>query len=108
LVLGHVYPELSENQLESIGTVDVLVVPVGGNGFTLDPTGATTLIKEIEPKLVIPVYYDDASLKFPVPAQTLDQALQGLGMEPRERLAKLKVKASDLGDVMQLVVLEKA
>jgi L-ascorbate metabolism protein UlaG (beta-lactamase superfamily) len=108
LVLGHVYPELSESQLEAIGPIDILVVPVGGNGFTLDPTGATTLIKEIEPKLVIPVYYDDPSLKFPMPAQSLDQALQGLGMEPRERVAKLKVKAGDLGDVMQLVVLEKA
>lgn len=108
LVLGHVYPELSENQLEAIGAVDVLIVPVGGNGFTLDPTGATTLIKEIEPKLVIPVYYDDSSLKFPMPAQTLEQALQGVGMEPRERVAKLKIKSGDLSDVMQLVVLEKA
>ncbi len=109
LVLGHVYPELSENQLEAIGTVDVLVVPVGGNGFTLDPVGATTLIKEIEPKLVIPVYYDDSGLKFPMPAQTLDQALQGLGMEPRERVSKLKIKPADLiSDATQLVVLEKA
>jgi len=109
LVLGHVYPEMSENELEAAGIVDVLVVPVGGNGFTLDPTGAATLIKAIEPKIVVPVYYDDPSLKYPVPAQTLDQALQGLGMEPRERVSKFKVKPADLiGDAMQLVVLEKS
>ena len=107
LVTGHIYPEISESQLEAVGVVDVLIVPVGGNGYTLDPVGATTLIKEIEPKLVIPVYYDDSTLKLPMPAQGLDQALQGLGMEPRERTAKLKVKSSDLGETVQLVVLEK-
>lgn len=108
LVLGHVYPEVSESELEEMGVVDVLVVPVGGNGFTLDPIGAATLIKEIEPKLVVPVYYDDSSLKLPVPAQTLDQALQALGMEPRERTTKLKVKSVDFGEATQLVVVEKA
>src|SRR2546430_11566135 len=36
LVTGHIYPELSDAQLESIGVVDVMVVPVGGNGYTLD------------------------------------------------------------------------
>lgn len=108
LVLGHVYPEMSESELEEIGVVDVLIVPVGGNGYTLDPVGAAMLIKEIEPKLVVPVYYDDPSLKFPVPAQTLDQALQALGMEPRERTARFKVKSADFGETMQLVVLEKS
>jgi L-ascorbate metabolism protein UlaG (beta-lactamase superfamily) len=108
LVTGHIYPAINESQLEEVGVVDVLVVPVGGNGYTLDPVGATTLIKEIEPKLVIPVYYDDSGLKFPVPAQTLDQALQGLGMEPRERTTKLKVKPTDFGESTQLVVLERA
>lgn len=109
LALGHVYPELSDSQLESIGVVDVLVVPVGGNGFTLDPVGTATLIKKVDPKLVIPTYYDDASLHFPVPAQTLDQALQGLGIEPRERTGRLKIKPADLAaETVQLVVLEKA
>lgn len=108
LVLGHVYPELNERDLETIGMVDVLFTPVGGNGFTLDPTGAASLIKKIEPKLVIPTYYEDASLKFPVPAQSLEQALQGIGIEPKERTTKLKVKAGDLSDVMQLIVLERS
>jgi L-ascorbate metabolism protein UlaG (beta-lactamase superfamily) len=108
LVAGHVYPEINESQLEEVGMVDILIVPVGGNGYTLDPVGATTLVKEIEPKLVIPVYYDDSSLKFPIPAQTLEQALQGLGIEPRERTTKLKVKSADFGESTQLVVLEKA
>jgi L-ascorbate metabolism protein UlaG (beta-lactamase superfamily) len=108
LVTGHIHPKLKESDLEAIGTVDVIIVPVGGNGFTLDPVGALELIKEIEPKLVIPTYYDDPKLNFPVPAQTLDQALQGLGMEPKERVAKLKLKHSDLPVDTQLIVVEKS
>lgn len=108
LVVGHVFPKFKESDLEKIGIVDVMIVPVGGNGFTLDPVGALELIKEIEPKLVIPTYYDDAKLKLPVPAQTLEQALQALGMEPKERVSKLKLKTGDLGEDTQLIVLEKS
>lgn len=106
-VLGHVYPDLSSDQLEALGTIDVLVIPVGGNGYTLDPTGALKLIKEIEPKLVIPTHYDDKTLKYEVPQQSLEDVLKNLSMEPRETTPKLKVKAGELGDTTQLVILEK-
>ena len=43
LITGHVYPELSDSQLETIGMVDVMIVPVGGNGYTLDGVGACLL-----------------------------------------------------------------
>jgi L-ascorbate metabolism protein UlaG (beta-lactamase superfamily) len=108
LVTGHIYPELSDAQLETIGMVDVLVVPVGGNGYTVDPVGALKLIKEIEPKIVVPVHYADKTLKFPVPQQELANALKELGMEPKETVSKLKIKRDDLSDVTQLVVVEKS
>ena len=60
LVTGHIYPELTERELEAIGTVDVMFVPVGGNGYTTDSIGALKLIKKIEPRLVIPTHFDDA------------------------------------------------
>ena len=108
LFTGHIYPELSEAQLEAIGMIDVLVVPVGGNGYTVDPVGALKLIKAIEPKLVVPTHYDDKTLKYPVPQQTLEGALKELGMEPKETVAKLRLKPGELTDVTQLIVLEKA
>jgi L-ascorbate metabolism protein UlaG (beta-lactamase superfamily) len=107
LFTGHVYPKFKDSELEKIGTIDVLVVPVGGNGYTLDPTGALDLIKEIEPKLVIPTYYADDKLSFPMPAQTLDQALTALAMEPKDRTTKLRLKPGDFDDTTQLVVLER-
>lgn len=106
LITGHIYPELSEQQLEQIGEVDAMLVPVGGNGYTLDAVGALKLVKSIEPRLVIPTHYDDKSLKFEVAQQPLEQAIKELAMEPQETTAKLKLKPGELSDVTQLVVLE--
>ena len=108
LFTGHIYPDLSDTQLEAIGMVDVLVIPVGGNGFTLDGIGALKLIKKIEPKMVIPTHYADDTLQFVVPQQTLEEALKALAMEPKETVTKLRVKPAELTDVAQLVVLERA
>lgn len=107
LVTGHIYPELTERELEAIGTVDVMFVPVGGNGYTTDSIGALKLIKKIEPRLVIPTHFDDAALRFAVPQQSLEQALQGLSMEPLETTEKLRVKSSELPEGTHLVVVKR-
>lgn len=108
LVVGHVFPKFSDAKLEDIGMVDLMLVPVGGNGFTLDPTGALQVIKQVEPKLVVPTHYDDKELKFEVPQQTLEEALKVLAMEPKETTKKLTLKSAELTDSTQLVVIEKA
>lgn len=106
-VLGHVYPDLSEDQLEEIGTVDILIVPVGGNGYTTDGVGALSLIKKIEPKIVIPTHYADKDLNYEVPQQPLEEALKGLGMEPKETVSKYKLKPADISETVQLIILER-
>lgn len=106
LVTGHIFPKLSDDQLEAIGIVDVMFVPVGGNGYSLDATGALQLIKAVEPKLVVPTHYNDASLHFEVPQAELEDALKGLAMEPKERVGKLQFKPGEVSDTTQLVVLD--
>jgi L-ascorbate metabolism protein UlaG (beta-lactamase superfamily) len=108
LILGHIYPDLSDSELEVIGMVDVLIAPVGGNGYTLDPIGALGVIKKIEPKLVIPTHFADKAFNYPVPQQSLEDALKGLGMEPKQTTAKLRVKPAEFSDTTDLVVLEKS
>lgn len=108
LVVGHVYPNVNEDQLERIGLIDVMIVPVGGSGYTLDPLGALKLIKEVEPKLIIPTHYAISGINYEVPQTDLQTALKELGMESREQAGKLKLKPADLSDVAQLVVLEKS
>jgi L-ascorbate metabolism protein UlaG (beta-lactamase superfamily) len=106
LVTGHVFPKLTDDQLESIGIVDVMFVPVGGNGYTLDATGALQLIKAVEPKLVVPTHYADPALHYEVPQAELQDALHTLGMEPKETVSKLQFKPSEVTDTTQLIVLE--
>jgi L-ascorbate metabolism protein UlaG (beta-lactamase superfamily) len=108
LFTGHIDPNVSEAQLEAIGHVDVMFVPVGGNGYTLDAIGALRLIKEVEPKMVIPTHYAEKGVTYPVPQQELELAIKELSMEVKETVPKLKLKTSDLGETVQLVVLEKS
>jgi L-ascorbate metabolism protein UlaG (beta-lactamase superfamily) len=51
--LGH---ELTTHQLDEIGNVDVLFIPVGG-GETIGPSEAVSVISQIEPRIVIPMHY---------------------------------------------------
>lgn len=106
LVTGHVFPKLTDAELEAIGIVDIMFVPVGGNGYTLDAAGALQLIKQVEPKLVVPTHYADKSLKYEVPQAELSDALHTLGMEPKETTAKFQFKPAEVTDTTQLVVLE--
>lgn len=107
-VVGHIYPELNDDQLEAMGTIDLLIIPVGGNGYTLDGIGALNIIKKIEPKIVIPTHYADKTIKYPVLQQELEDALKGLAMEPKETVTKLKLKPIELTDTTQLIVLERS
>lgn len=106
-VLGHIYPELSEEQLEQIGQVDIVVVPVGDSGYTLDGAGALKLIKQIEPKVIIPTHYADKAIKYEVSQIELQEALKNLAMEPSETTTKYKPKSIDLTDTTRLIVLER-
>lgn len=106
LVTGHAFPKLSEAELEMIGIVDVMFVPVGGNGYTLDATGALQLIKQIEPKVVIPTHYADSRLSYEVPQTELEDALKTLGMEAKQAGAKYQFKPAEVTGSTELVVLD--
>lgn len=106
-ILGHIYPELSEEQLEQIGMVDIAIVPVGGSGYTLDGVGALKVIKQIEPKVVIPTHFADKAIKYEVPQAALEDAVKSLGMEVSEKTSKFKLKPAELSDSAKLVVLER-
>lgn len=106
-VLGHIHPDLDEDQLEAIGTVDILILPVGGHGFTLDAIGALKLVKKIEPKIIIPTHYADSKVKYEVPQADLKDVLKEMSMEASQTLPKLKIKASDIPLLSELIVLER-
>lgn len=102
-VLGNIDPKLTEEQLEEIGVIDILILPVGGSGYTLDATSAASIARSIDPKVVIPVHYADNALTYEVPQDSLDTFTKELGA-PVETVAKYKLKTvSGLPDVMTVV-----
>lgn len=79
LFTGHIDPKLSEDQLEAVGLIDVLVIPVGGNGYTLDAVGAAAVTRAVEPKVVIPVHSKDDGLSYDVPQAEIELFVKELG-----------------------------
>lgn len=107
LVTGHIFPKLTDDELESIGTIDVLIIPVGGNGYTLDATGAVAVIRAIEPKIVIPTHYQDKAIKYEVPQSEVKLFLDELGVQSHNDEDKLKLKGGGLPEVMSVTVLNR-
>jgi L-ascorbate metabolism protein UlaG (beta-lactamase superfamily) len=60
--LGH---PLSNDDIDAIGNVDVLFIPVGGN-YTLNGKEAAEVTKKINPKIVIPMHYKTPLVSFPL------------------------------------------
>lgn len=106
-IIGNSSPDLTDAQLEALGEIDVLVIPVGGNN-TLSGADALKIVKKIEPYVVIPTYYADKGIKYKEPQASLEDALKELAMEPAETVQRLKLKASNFneGDAIKLIVIE--
>lgn len=106
-VIGNVDSALTEEQYEQIGIVDVLVVPVGGNGYTLDATAAAAIVRHVEPKVVIPVHYKDSGITYEVDQADAKGFIQELG-SPVEEVDTLKLKsASALPPVLTVYLLKR-
>lgn len=102
-LIGNITPKLDEDQLEALGLIDILILPIGGGGYTLDATSAANVVRQIDPKVVIPVHYADDGLKYEVPQDTLETFVKELGA-PVEITAKYKVKSASLLPVVLTVV----
>lgn len=105
-VLGHIASPLNEDQLESLGVVDVLIVPVGGTGYTLDAKQAVDMVHKIDPKVVIPTHFADPKTKYEVPQEELAIFLKEIG-GAQESMPKWKVKNGVLPEVQTVIELTK-
>lgn len=90
--------EFSKESREAINSPDVLFVPIGGKGM-LDAKMAAKLASTLEPKLIIPMDYDESSLKV---------FLKEIGEEKAEVVDKLTLKRKDLENKEGEVVILKA
>ena len=98
--IGHVP---TSDQVEEMGAIDILIVPVGG-GDAIDATTAAETVSLLEPKLVIPMHFQTD-----VDKQTLDPVdrfLKEMGAKADERHAKIAVTRSSLPEQTQILVLD--
>ena len=80
--LGHL---LSPQQVDEIGMVDLLFIPVGG-GFTIGPSEADQVIEQLHPKVVVPMHFKTDKCKFEIePVDTFLQGKQKIRRSPPAR-----------------------
>jgi L-ascorbate metabolism protein UlaG (beta-lactamase superfamily) len=102
--LGDLGCDLTEKQLEELGEVDVLMIPVGGK-YTIDAKKAEEIAKMIEPNIIIPMHY---KMKGSNITDIADEKgfCDEIGSCPKEKVSKLNLKKKDLeGKSMEVVVM---
>lgn len=103
--LGHT---LSEETVEQIGDIDILMIPVGGK-YTIGPKDAVTVVQAIDPYIVLPMHYklEGMNPELATALAPVDEFLSEVGLTV-ERLPKLSVKKEDLAEASsKVVILEK-
>lgn len=105
-VVGHIASPLSEEQLEQLGVVDVAVIPVGGGGYTLDAHEAVQIVRQLDPKTVIPTHYDDKAIAYEVPQDDVQLFIKELGASVEE-LPKFKVKGEMAIEALSVALLQR-
>ncbi|HET8690056.1 MAG TPA: MBL fold metallo-hydrolase [Candidatus Saccharimonadales bacterium] len=105
-VVGHCSVPLSEEQLEALGVVDIAVVPVGGNGYTLNASQAVEVVRQLDPKVVIPTHYADKAVKYEVPQEDVDVFIKELSAQVEE-VPKLKIKNGQLPEALTVYKLSR-
>src|SRR3990167_3236869 len=96
--------KLTQEQVEVLSSCDVLLIPTGGT-FTIEAKDAPDIIAQLEPKIVIPMHYKIASLKFSLDG--VEQFLSAMGKDRLDAQSKLSVSAEKLPEELDLVLLEK-
>ena len=91
--------ELSDKQLEMFENVDILLIPVGE-----DAKGAAKLVNQIEPKIVIPIFYKIPKVKTKL--DTLENFKKQIGVK-EEAVDKLIVKKKDIPQEEMVMIILK-
>ena len=97
--IGHV---LSDEQVEEMGNVDILMLPVGGVS-TINASMAAEVIRKLEPKIVLPMHYKTP--KTTRELEPVDNFLKEMGLSQVEPRPKLSVSKSNLPLSTQVIIL---
>jgi L-ascorbate metabolism protein UlaG (beta-lactamase superfamily) len=105
-VLGHIAAPISDDDLESLGIIDIVVVPVGGNGYTLDARDAAAVVRQISPKVVIPTHYAEDKIAYEVSQESVSLFIKEMG-GAYANIDTLKIKNGSLPEAMTVYELKR-
>lgn len=97
--IGHV---LSDEQVEEMGNVDILMLPVGGVS-TINAAMAAEIIRKLEPKAVLPMHYKTP--KTDRELEPVENFLKEMGLGQVESRPKFSVSKSNLPISTQVILL---
>lgn len=97
--LGHA---IDEAELQGLGDIDVVLVPVSGAELNLTAAKAADVVHQLEPKIVIPMSFEPNGKK----TDAYHRFLQEMGAKEVAPLPKLSVQRTTLPAETQVVVLE--
>jgi L-ascorbate metabolism protein UlaG (beta-lactamase superfamily) len=96
--------ELTSEQLDKIGDIDILMIPIGGT-YTINSAEAIKIMAQIEPKIIIPMHYKIPKLN--IKLDGVDNFLKDLGIKNLETLPKLSIKKKDIStEEAKIIILE--
>jgi len=100
--LGHT---LTNNQVEELENVDVLLIPVGGVS-TINASVAAGLVRQLEPKVVVPMHYKTNQLNREL--EPVDRFLKEMGVNEVNSQPKLSFTKANLPISTQTFLLDYA
>lgn len=103
--LGDLGQRLTADQVESLGSINILMVPVGG-GETIGPNLATEVVSQVEPNIVVPMHYRIEGTQADK-LEPVDRFVREMGAESITPIPKLSLNAkSSLPSDIQLLVMD--
>jgi L-ascorbate metabolism protein UlaG (beta-lactamase superfamily) len=98
--LGHVLPSAD---LERLGDIDIVLVPISGADTNLSAAKAAEIVHQLEPRVVVPMSYDPDVQRKDSP---FERFLHELGVKELTPVPKLSVTRSSLPENVQVVALD--
>jgi L-ascorbate metabolism protein UlaG (beta-lactamase superfamily) len=100
--LGHV---LSQNEVEAIGAVDLLLTPVGGF-YTIDSKAATEVARQLNPSVIIPMHFKTGKCEFPI--TPVDEFTEGKAKVKVMNSSEISLEKGELPKETEIIVLQHA
>ncbi len=102
--LGDLAQRLNDDQIEGLGTINILMVPVGGHG-AIGPNMASDVVSKLEPSVVIPMRFRIEKTQGEN-LEPVDRFVREMGVKEWSPIPKVSITKSSLPSEIQVMVME--